>query len=135
MHRARSKEFPELWERYTRIQDAEGSNTPDGKLGEVEVMLERVVYDDRIMAVVVRLIPVLEDNTNGQGAEDKEWKCVNKVAHITVGTRDNSVKPKESNDLLERWLEVGSGAETGISDVTVSGKPLLKGTVKGVLAR
>jgi len=133
MHRARAKEFPDLWERYTRIQEAEGGNTPDGKLGQVEVMLERVVYDDRIMAIVVRLIPVPEDN--GQGAEDKEWKCVNKVAHITVGTRDGSVKPKESNDLLERWLQVGSGAETGLSDVVVSGKPLLKGTVKGVLAR
>lgn len=87
-------------------------------------MLERVVFDNRIMAIVVRLLD----------QEDK-WTCVNKVAHITVGTRDDWVKPKESNDLLARWLDVGSGDNTGIGEQVFEGKPTLKGTVRGVLSR
>lgn len=135
MHRAGAKDHPDLWEQYKKVQEAEGDKTPDGRLGELEVMLERVVYDDRIMAFVVRLIPIPGDATNGKDSDNIEWKCVNKVAHITVGTRDASVKPKESNDLLEKWLAVGSSPETGIQDVVIEGKPLLRGVVKGVLAK
>lgn len=75
------------------------------------------------MAIVVRLFD----------AENK-WECVNKVAHITVGTRDAAVKPKESNDLLAKWLEVGAGNE-GIQEVVFADKPTLKGQVKGVTSR
>ncbi|KAI8623655.1 tRNA ligase [Xylariaceae sp. FL1651] len=122
MHRATAKEHPELWRRYTALE-AE-SQSVDGKVGECEVMLERVVFDDRIMAIVVRLLD-----------EEAKWTCVNKVTHITVGTRDDSVKPKESNDLLERWLQVGSGGDTGIGERVFEGKPTLKGIVRGVLSR
>lgn len=138
MHRAGAKENPQLWDRYLRINEQEGSNSPDGKLGEVDVQLERVVYDDRIMAIVVRLIPKPGDeNVNPDGSEPAEpkWKCTNRVAHITVGTRDDSVKPKESNDLLAKWLEHGTGAETGIYDLLIDGKPTLQGVVKGILSR
>ncbi|KAI1133158.1 fungal tRNA ligase adenylyltransferase [Nemania abortiva] len=122
MHRASAKEHPELWQRYTTLT-AESQSTDD-KVGECEVMLERVVFDDRIMAIVVRLLD-----------QENKWTCVNKVAHITVGTRDSGVKPKESNDLLARWLEIGSGGETGIGERMFEGKPTLKGTVRGVLSR
>lgn len=122
MHRVSAKEHPELWQRYTALESEHQS--ADGKVGECEVMLERVVFDDRIMAIVVRLL----DQTD-------QWTCVNKVAHITVGTRDDSVKPKESNDLLARWLKAGSGGDTGIGERVFEGKPTLKGTVRGVLSR
>ena len=128
MHRASAKMHPELWDRYTRVHEAQGANTPDGKLGEIEVLMERVVYDNRIMAIVVRL--VLKDDEG-----ECKWECVNKVAHITVGTRDDAVKPKESNDLLGRWLEEDSGGQTGISELVIEGKPLLKGVIRGVLAK
>lgn len=75
------------------------------------------------MAIVVRL----SDDTGN-------WQCVNRVAHITVGTRDNAVKPKESNDLLNRWIESGANGEL-ISDVILDEKPLLKGIIRGVLSR
>ncbi|KAI3331602.1 tRNA ligase [Xylariaceae sp. AK1471] len=122
MHKATAKQHPELWQRYTTLE-AE-SRSVDNKVGECEVMLERVVFNDRIMAIVVRLLD----------QEDK-WTCVNKVAHITVGTRDDGVKPKESNDLLAQWLEVGSGGDTSIGERVLEGKPTLKGTVRGVLSR
>lgn len=135
MHRASSKDFPDVWDRYTKLHSEAEANTgvPDGSLGECDVVLERVVFDGRIMAIVVRLVD----------AEDK-WRCVNKVAHITIGTRDDGVKPKESNDLLQRWLaEEGEGGAIGggggdggkIYDIGFEGRPTIKGVVKPVLAR
>lgn len=125
LHRAASKDHPDLWHKYTLLQNqVEATGNPEGKLGECDVMLERVVFDDRIMAIVVRL-----------SDQDDQWQCVNRVAHITVGTRDDSVKPKESNDLLARWLEVGSSPETQIGEIVFTEKPVLKGTVAPVLAR
>ncbi|KND87567.1 tRNA ligase 1 [Tolypocladium ophioglossoides CBS 100239] len=121
MHRATSKEHPELWQRYWNLHEAAGGT--DQKLGDCDLMLERIVFDDRIMAIVVRLID----------AEGK-WECVNRVAHITVGTRDDSVKPKESNDLLARWLDHGVAGGT-TAEVVFEPKPTIKGNVKAVLSR
>ncbi|KXX80616.1 tRNA ligase 1 [Madurella mycetomatis] len=142
MHRASAKEYPDLWQRYTFLQDTDGAIHPDGRLGELDVQLERVVFDDRIMAIVVRLIPTSPEDADVSGSQQQQqhpprpkWECVNRVAHITVGTRDDSVKPKESNDLLARWLDQGSGEETGIGDLLIEGKPLLKGVVRGVLSK
>lgn len=88
--------------------------------------LAQVVFDERVMAIVVRI----------SDAEDK-WVCANRVAHITVGTRDSSVKPKESNDLLGRWLDHGlpGEGETGIQEVVFTDKPSITCEVKGVLSR
>ncbi|KAL7955760.1 RNA ligase domain-containing protein [Trichoderma compactum] len=121
MHKATAAQYPELWKRYTDLHEAAGGG--DAILGECDVLLERVVFDDRIMAFVVRLFD-----------EENKWECVNKVAHITVGTRDAAVKPKESNDLLAKWLEVGAGNE-GIREVVFADKPVFKGQVKGVVQR
>lgn len=74
------------------------------------------------MAIVVRLV-------------DEGWECINPVVHITVGTRGDEVKPKESNDLLRRWLEVGSGDESGIGEVAIEGRIVLDGFVRGILSR
>ncbi|KAL1879685.1 hypothetical protein VTK73DRAFT_6860 [Phialemonium thermophilum] len=147
MHRASAKDHPALWERYHRLYEsalaAAGNNVTNPSLGELGVLLERVVFDDRIMAIVVRLLPAEKSSTeSATGTSDEhqtqpppEWVCVNPVAHITVGTRDDSVKPKESNDLLKRWLEVGSGEETGIQELVIGSKPVLNGVVRGVLSK
>jgi tRNA ligase len=74
------------------------------------------------MAIVVRIV-------------DEDWQSVNTVPHITVGTRDNEVKPKESNDLLKRWLEVGSGDDSGIGEALIEASVVLHGDVKGALSR
>ncbi|PTB38684.1 uncharacterized protein TrAFT101_006707 [Trichoderma asperellum] len=123
MHRATKDQYPELWKRYTDLHEAAGGG--DAKLGDCDLMLERVVFDDRIMAIVVRIVD-----------EEGKWECVNRIAHITVGTRDDGVKPKESNDLLGKWLEEGTGGEGNkIQEVVFDEKPLIKGAVKGVLSR
>jgi tRNA ligase len=74
------------------------------------------------MAIVARLV-------------DEGWECTNQVAHVTVGTRGEEVKPKESNDLLKRWIEVGSGDDSGIGEVVIGGRYVVDGVVKGVLSR
>ena len=127
LHRAASKEHPELWARYLKAADAAGVTTgagAGGELGACDVQLERVVFDDRVMAIVVRLV-------GGEG----QWECVNRVAHVTVGTRDDNVKPKESNDLLARWLDEGPTETNGIAELGLEGRPTLKGVVKAVLSR
>ncbi|CRK32926.1 hypothetical protein BN1723_014700 [Verticillium longisporum] len=134
MHRASSKEHPELWEHYSKVvAEAEAVNiatagatgaTAAPTLGSCGVELERVVFNDRVMAIVVRL--------NGQ---DQAWQCVNPIAHITVGTREDSIKPKESNELLARWLNEGVGEATGIREVVFDNKETLEGAVQGVMSR
>jgi tRNA ligase len=131
MHRSTAKDHFELWDQYVRTQDAFGTASADGKLGDMNVLLERVVFDDRIMAIVVRL----EEVEGGTPEGVDKWTCVNRVAHVTVGTRDESVKPRESNDLLVRWLEDGTTEENKIVELVIEGKPVLKGAVRGVLAR
>ena len=74
------------------------------------------------MAIVVRLVD-----------KDDRWKCVNRVAHITIGTRDDTVKPKESNDLLAKWLENGTVDDVG--ELVLDSKPIITGSVKGVSSR
>jgi tRNA ligase len=120
IHRASSAAYPELWQRYSEMHAEAGS--AENKLGECQVLLERIVWDGRIMAIVVRLV-------------DEGWECVNKVSHITVGTRGPEVKPKESNDLLGTWIDHGSGDKTGIGEIAIEGRQIVHGTVKGVLSR
>lgn len=131
MHRTGAKEHPELWAQYLRAQETFGVNTADGKLGDMNVHLERVVFDDRIMAIVVRL----EDVEGGRPEGVEKWGCTNRVAHVTVGTRDDGVKPRESNDLLARWIGEGATEENKITELVIEGKPILKGVVRGVLSR
>jgi tRNA ligase len=98
---------------------------PEPQLGVASVRLERIVWDKRIMTFVVRLA----------GRDGQVWRSVNTTAHVTVGTSSPAVKPKESNDLLERWLAEGSGEGSGIMEVQVKGSVELEGVVRGVLGR
>ncbi|OAA72781.1 tRNA ligase [Akanthomyces lecanii RCEF 1005] len=120
LHRANAKHFPGLWQRYLTLHDTAGGGT--GKLGECDVVMERVVFDQRIMAIVVRI-------------DDKSdtWECANHVAHITVGTRDSTVKPKESNDLLAKWLD--QGPDGVIREVVFADKVTVPCEVHSVLSR
>lgn len=119
MHRASAKANQQLWERYSNLHSEAGGG--EDKLGDCKVLLERVVWDDRIMAIVARLV-------------DENWECTNSIAHITVGTKGPDVKPKESNNLLQEWLNVGTEG-TGIGEIAVDGRVILDGVVKGVLSR
>ncbi|RVD84319.1 uncharacterized protein DFL_006075 [Arthrobotrys flagrans] len=89
-HRVNFKKQAELWDHYEKLRQ----ETPDGKdMDELEVKLERVVWDNRVMAIVASLV------------DDKGHECGNQFMHVTVGTADVSIKPKESNELLKVWSE------------------------------
>lgn len=120
MHRAMAAARPELWQKYSEYHEQAGS--AQNKLGDCKVLLERVVWDNRIMAIVARLV-------------DGDWECANEVAHVTVGTNGPEVKPKESNDLLKRWLVEGSGDESRIGEVAIEGRHIVDGVVRGNLSR
>ncbi|KAH8598791.1 RNA ligase-domain-containing protein [Bisporella sp. PMI_857] len=120
IHRASASSHPELWTKYSEIHEQAGS--AENKLGDCKVQLERVVWDDRIMAIVARLV-------------DEDWECTNAIAHVTIGTRGPDVKPKESNDLLHKWVNEGAGDVTGIGEVAIEGRPVVNGWVKGNLSR
>lgn len=84
------------------------------------------------MAFVARILPAEGVETETGAAE---WPCANSIPHITVGTVAPDVKPKESNDLLRRWVEVGSGGETGIFEAEVEGVKVVDGVVGLVMSR
>ncbi|KAK6335559.1 hypothetical protein TWF696_002330 [Orbilia brochopaga] len=90
-HRANYKRQPELWEHYTKLQQE--LKPGETKMDYLQVKMERVVWDNRVMAIVASLV------------DDKGHECGNEVMHITVGTADDRIKPRESNDLLARWRE------------------------------
>ncbi|KAL8698077.1 MAG: hypothetical protein Q9201_006771 [Fulgogasparrea decipioides] len=117
MHRASANQDPDLWSYYSSLNASAQSSD---NLGQCRVRLERVVWDGRVMCIVARLL-------------DEGWKSVNVVAHVTVGTAAPDIKPKESNDLLEKWLEDGSGGETGIGELLLEGNIILQGQVKAVM--
>ncbi|KAL1964261.1 hypothetical protein VTN77DRAFT_7081 [Rasamsonia byssochlamydoides] len=138
VHRAHSKDFPEIWKQYTDLyvqrmrEKSPDDPTTTPKLASARVRVERLVWNDKIMAFVVRIMPGAD--SQGQDASTT-WACANPIPHITVGTAAPEVKPKESNDLLQRWLEVGSGEETGIWEAEVPGVKVLEGTITPVMSR
>jgi len=131
IHRAAAQQHAEYWASLTSIHAQASAPTeqrdyvdPEPKLGLCNVRLERLVWDGRVMAFVVRLIPA-------EGSAE-QWRSVNATAHITVGTAAPEIKPVESNTLLARWLQEGSGAANGISELAVKGVVELEGVVKTV---
>jgi len=144
MHRASTSDHPHYWDQLCNLHgnvfdkamethDPQAQAYPVPELAKCHVRLERLVWDDRVMTFVVRLHPAENETTNG--GNECTFETVNKVAHITVGTASESIKPKESNDLLQRWLQVGSGPETGITELPMKGHVVLDGYVKGILQR
>lgn len=138
IHRASQTQHEDYWSELLDVrsnaqQSSNGTRSQklmlEPEMGKCKVVLERLVWDKRIMCFVVRLVPV-------EGAEvSASWRTVNETAHVTVGTSSPAVKPKESNDLLKRWLSGGSGGQTGIEECVVKDRVEVYGVVKAVLSR
>ncbi|KAF1834254.1 tRNA ligase-like protein [Decorospora gaudefroyi] len=143
MHRASAVQNQEYWDKLSKLHDAaQKTNADNGswepELGKCNVQLERLVWDDRIMCFVVRLngsSTLRIDGEAGTTTEELLFTTSNPIAHVTVGTAAPSIKPMESNALLQRWVNEGSGGNTGISEVSVKGNVVLDGSVRGVLGR
>ncbi|KAJ5151916.1 hypothetical protein N7492_010211 [Penicillium capsulatum] len=140
IHRASRESDAGTWSHYTKqyIDALTVNPVPNPvqnppKLGPARVRLERLVWDNRIMAFVVRILPAGEEPT--PGTENGGFPCANAIPHITVGTASPDVKPKESNDLLRRWVEVGSGGDTGIFEAEVQGVKIVDGSTGLVMMK
>lgn len=134
IHKASASQHQEMWDRLTatheRVYEEAQKKEPDSskplepELGICKVELERIVWDSRLMCIVARLL------NEGKG---EQWETVNKVAHVTIGTASPNIKPKESNDLLQKWLSDGESKD--IKDLAIPGHVVLDGSVRGVLSR
>lgn len=137
IHRASVSQHPGHWnkindqwhQKFSQRKEATYSTGGDGgiTLGTARVQLERVVWDGRVMCIVARLVD----------ADDNGFKTVNRVAHITLGTAADSIKPKESNELLARWLDGHTAVErqSQIYELKIPGSVILDGEVKGTISR
>lgn len=119
VHNANSTKFPEVWEMYNKLLEEKGDAA---NLGTVEVRLMNVVWNSRIMAITAEIL-------------GEDFKGTNQLAHITVGTRDKEVKPKESNDMLATWQKQGRTVGGGFSMLLVGEETLVEGVVKAVSRR
>ncbi|KAL5341770.1 fungal tRNA ligase phosphodiesterase domain-containing protein [Aspergillus crustosus] len=135
IHKASKKDNPDVWESLTeRYLSKMKENPPNDHgatptLGSARIRLERLIWDTRIMTFVARIMPADDDENQ------TEWVCVNPLPHVTVGTASPQIKPKESNDLLQRWLEVGASPETGIWEAEIPGVKVVNGTVGVTMSR
>ncbi|KAF2746521.1 tRNA ligase-like protein [Sporormia fimetaria CBS 119925] len=144
IHRASAAQNEGYWNKLLKLHEAvynpddNASNKYlEPELGKCNVHLERLIWDDRVMCFVVRLqgSAVLKtEGENGTQTEEVVFESTNSVAHVTVGTANSGIKPKESNDLLQRWLSEGSQG-SGIGEVAVKGHVVLEGSVRGVFGR
>ena len=149
IHRASAKEHSDIWALYTDLYKAalQGKQKPPGNnhgdynasatpsLGSARVRIERLIWDDRIMTFVTRILPQEPSSDPTMLGNADTWPCANDIPHVTIGTAGADVKPKESNDLLRRWLEVGAGDGTGIWETEVPNIKVLEGTVVAVMNR
>lgn len=119
MHHASISKNPGLWSRLSSLhtEACKSSSEFDPAFGKCQVQLETIVCGAGVMCIVVRLL-------------DESWQTTNHVAHVTLGTSTQGIKPKESNTLLGRWLR--DGKTGGIEDYKVTGNVVLDGNVKAV---
>ncbi|EOA81834.1 tRNA ligase [Exserohilum turcicum] len=142
IHRASAPQNQEYWDKLIKLHETVQSTTSEGswepELGKCDVQMERLIWDDRIMCFVVRLNgsgTLQIESQAGTTTEELLFTTANPVAHVTVGTAAPNIKPMESNTLLQRWLNEGSGGQTGIGELSVKGNVVLEGSVRGVLGR
>ena len=121
VHAATRSQHPELWSRLvSQYHEAQAQqNSSNVTLGKCRVQLERVVWDQRVMCIVARLL-------------DPEWESVNAIPHITIGTANQNIKPKESNDMLEKWSWEGANTDNGIQEIEIGIDAQSWGEVNGI---
>lgn len=129
IHRAAQEQHSDLWKDLCDLHSKVINAQTEPELGTCKVHLDRVVWDHRIMCIVAQL-------QSGQRVmgDKAAWETVNQFPHITVGTASPNIKPKESNDLLEQWRQIGTDG-TGIQELVIGGNVVLDGNVRAVMSR
>ncbi|CUS13112.1 unnamed protein product [Tuber aestivum] len=111
-HNSNKPKHPGIWKKYADLLGSKDGD-PSTILGRGEVELHSMAWDKRVMAVKVLL--------------SDEWECANEAPHVTIGTANPSIKPFESNKMLEEW----SGGSSEIFSLELQGVKV-EGEVKSV---
>ncbi|KAL9119373.1 MAG: hypothetical protein Q9187_004077 [Circinaria calcarea] len=124
IHRASIPQHKDLWDRLTSLYSSSSvqAESADPLLGDCRVRLEWAIWDKRVMCIVARIL-------------DDGWETANAMAHITVGTADASIKPKESNALLEKWSREGAAGVNGIHEILLKGGGEVVAEARAVMQR
>ncbi|KAG7449651.1 uncharacterized protein BT62DRAFT_985206 [Guyanagaster necrorhizus] len=115
-----------LWERCMALHQLGMPPTFELKLGST-------VWNDRIMAISVDDLKLVDEGDGGQkGTEFLEQVAENIKSrlHITVGTRDDKVPPVEAKDLVQEWRTAAPAAE--VKSVVLEGV-VVRGRIKGLI--
>ncbi|KAJ4466316.1 RNA ligase-domain-containing protein [Lentinula aciculospora] len=115
----------ELWE---RCMDLHMSENPP----MFEFKLKNVVWNDRVMAVVISDFRVVsESDLEQKGTEfaDKLAEEVRTRLHITVGTQNHNIQAVEAKSLVEEWRR---GKTDGVQVMEISEDVLVRGRIKGL---
>lgn len=129
IHRANATTSSNTWQTYVDLyrdivtKDGIADRAPS--LGPGRLRLERVIWDDRVLGILVRILP---------SANGTIWSCANEYPHITIGTAADSIKPVETNDVIKRWVE-SDGKDTSLFSKEIPGMKELEGAVKPVFQR
>lgn len=111
----------ELWDRCSELHL---SSTPP----TFQLHLGSVVWDDRVMAVVVdKVVPVDGDEAGNSFVDQLPQEVRNKL-HITVGTARGDIKPFEACALVEGWRD-----GKGIKSLQLTNL-LTEGPIKGLFS-
>ncbi|KAK0212522.1 RNA ligase [Desarmillaria ectypa] len=116
-----------LWERCMTLHQL-------GVPPAFELKLGSIIWNERIMAVSVDDLKVVDEGDGGQkGTEFLEQLAedVKGRLHITVGTRNDKVPPVEAKDLIQEWRKGASTAE--VKSVVLEGVAV-RGRIKGLVA-
>ncbi|THU87039.1 hypothetical protein K435DRAFT_867675 [Dendrothele bispora CBS 962.96] len=108
-----AEKIQELWNRCKALHKMD--IPPD-----FEFKLTNVLWDDRVMAIIVDDLRV-QTSTRVSDGDQKGAEFVRELPtdvrgrlHITVGTKDDEILPVEAKSLVERWK---SGKTEGISEI------------------
>ncbi|KAF7291694.1 tRNA ligase [Mycena chlorophos] len=94
--------------------------------------LGSVVWDDRVMAVTVEDVELVEEGGEGQkGAEFVAGLTteLKQRLHITVGTKDSNIPPVEARALVGQWRQKPASAES----IQLDGEVVVLGRIKGLV--
>lgn len=129
MHRANSTTNNHTWQTYTDLYkdvlERQGTADRTPSLGSARLRLERVIWDDRVMGIMVRILP---------SSSGTIWGSANEYPHITIGTAGDGIKPVETNALMKRWAE-SDGQDNSIMSKEIPGMKEVEGAVKPVFQR
>ncbi|ODV89847.1 hypothetical protein CANCADRAFT_17595, partial [Tortispora caseinolytica NRRL Y-17796] len=103
IHRSNMETQPDVWRFYENIE-MKPSNDGQWLESELKVQFEltRIFWTDRLFTVQVKI-------------QNDGIPYTNKYLHVTLGTHDESVRPYESNNVIENYYRNNEGSSLDVS--------------------